>query len=778
MNITDSTLTVHENFLRVLHRSHPDPSTKLRTSYIRPLTRIPTFAKPSRHGYGASGGEYNPFYDGDGEGEGDEAGDDEYGFDEGEDAFSFGSGEASPVSPRRGEFPSSGGPSTSTLGTSSTRNASASGGAHTPTRKSSFAMVPSSTTGGAPAESISTTLAGNATASHIFSETSMRLDSALPYPEWRREVVTRAREISRGPKFPFPMPCGHSLLDSKMEIRQVDVGECMKLGSVVDESVYGQYGLHLSGAGLGSGSGPGMGTITLTTHSLAKAATLAEYFKHIATGQITLSDLPRVSLADMRPAPYQHSSHPYMTEGPEGLRCPEEEDAVSENEWDNWKADIERQKPRRRRFGGPYSGVAGGPGVERNSNWVWGDDEEVEEGEVKRYHPGQGAYTSHHSISAASSMPTPGSMPLPGRRPSPIHILPGGAGKDKDKERGRGDLLPNLFDQGGYTNLARSKPRSRSRSSSTPATSPISSPLPLGLGAKPSMGQIQPLGSASPKGSPEGSGPGGPSPGGSGIKIRDRAKTLAVSPTSPTSPWHLQPGPIKKDNGLTMTTMGSPRVIPASPMSAEGLPPSSTASSSATNSNNRANTGYYSPPNSSHGPPSQSQILSTPSASKGLGKTTTKWVGKLSRPRSSNQVSSNTPFGDREQESGVLSAASSIGSSNSNPNAFTSPIIGGLGGLDHHGVGTSLSERERERERGKTKDLWGIPKQSSTERMIAKEKERKEKDREREKEKEKEREGKAKRSFSVRDGAGKALKKGKEKFVKGFDDALDFVDGK
>jgi len=255
-----------------------------------------------------------------------------------------------------------------------------------------------------------------------------------------------------------------------------------------------------------------------------------------------------------------------------------------------------------------------------------------------------------------------------------------------------------------------------------------------------------------------------------------------------------------------MTSMGpgSPRVIPPSPMSVDGQAVSSTAPSSATHPNPLYATLPHPHPytHAQTHSQSQSQILPTP-APKGLAKTS-KYFGKLSRPRSSNQVSGNSSGwasfnnhdrdrGDREQETGgggIFSGSGSALGTSLGAAAFSSPGLG-FSALDHqHSASSSaLGEKDREKEREKEKersskarDLWSIQKQNSAERILGKDKDKEREKREREKEKEREREkekdGKAKRSFSVRDGTSKALKRGKDKFIKGFDDALDFVDGK
>src|SRR5262249_34436266 len=102
-----------------------------------------------------------------------------------------------------------------------------------------------------------TTIVGSAT-SQVPSE--MRLDSALPYPEWRRDVVARAREVCRGHRFPFSPPCGHSL--TRMKPLPVEVG--------------------LEGL---------TGSFSITMHGQAKNAALCEYFRRIKDGEIHLEDL-------------------------------------------------------------------------------------------------------------------------------------------------------------------------------------------------------------------------------------------------------------------------------------------------------------------------------------------------------------------------------------------------------------------------------------------------------------------------------------------------------
>jgi len=115
---------------------------------------------------------------------------------------------------------------------------------------------------------------------------------------------------------------------------------------------------------------------------------------------------------------------------------------------------------------------------------------------------------------------------------------------------------------------------------------------------------------------------------------------------------------------------------------------------------------------------------------------------------------------------------------------FSSPGLGTLP-IEHPYQSSAyvLNEtkaEKMEKEKGKSRDIWGIPKQNSAERIKDKDRgrERKEKEKEKEKErdeeKEKEKEGKSKRSFSVRDGATKV----KERLTRTFDDALDFVDGR
>jgi hypothetical protein len=181
----------------LLTRSHRDPSTSLKTSFVRPLTRLPTFATPRRRSSGFGTGDFDSLY--------------EFDVDDIDDGTDLGSW--------RGE----GQQDLTTLVESEVEHGS-------------------STVG---------TTVGSRT-----SLDSDAIDIALPYPEWRKEIVMRARKVSRGHRYSFTPTCGHSFSSMKPRPKIMEV-----------------EGLR--------------GIFAITRHGPAKNAALLEYFNRIAIGAVS-----------------------------------------------------------------------------------------------------------------------------------------------------------------------------------------------------------------------------------------------------------------------------------------------------------------------------------------------------------------------------------------------------------------------------------------------------------------------------------------------------------